>query len=85
MSENGYIEDNRVDESSENTEEEVPEFRVLTQEVVNEQVRSFGLIAPPLTRQLEELTRLVQGMVTTPHPSHYPRADYSVFSCAAVH
>ena len=34
--ENGSVEDNRVGNSSENTEEEVAEFRVLTQEAVNE-------------------------------------------------
>ena len=42
--------------SSENVEGEILKFQTLTQEAVNEQIR--GLIAP-LTRQLEELTRLV--------------------------
>ena len=37
---------------------------------VNEQIK--GLFAP-LIRQLEKLTRLVQGLVTTPHPRHYPK------------
>ena len=32
MSENGSIEDNRVGNSTENTEEEIPEVRILTQE-----------------------------------------------------
>ena len=36
MIENGSVEDNKVGNSSKNTEEEVPEVRVLTQEAVNE-------------------------------------------------
>ena len=44
--------------------EEAPEFQTLTQEAVNEQIRGF---ITPLTRQLEELTRLVQGMTTSWH------------------
>ena len=43
--------------SSENTEEENPEFRPLTQEAANDHIK--GVIAP-LARQLEELTRLFQ-------------------------
>ena len=39
MSENGSIEDNRVGNPSENTEGEIPEVRVLNQEVVNEQIK----------------------------------------------
>ena len=50
----------------ENTEEEVPECRSLTQEVVNEQVK--GLIAL-LTRQLEELTGSGDGDNTASEPS----------------
>ena len=44
MSENGSIEDDRVGNLSKNTEEEIPEVRVPTQEVVNEQIKGF--IAP---------------------------------------
>ena len=83
MCENGSTEDNKVCNSAEKTEEEASEVRVLTQEAVNEQMKRF--FAPPLTRQLEELTRLDQGLVTTPHPSHYPRANHSAISDAAVH
>ena len=61
MNENGSVEENRASSSSENTEEEFPEFRTFTE--------IKGFIAP-VTRQLEELTRLVQGIVTTLHPSH---------------
>ena len=42
--------------SSENVEGENQEFQTLTQEAVNEQIRRF---IAPVTRQLEELTRLV--------------------------
>ena len=67
MNENGRIEQNIAGNSSENVEGEGPEIHTLTQEVVNEQIKGFIV---PLTRQLEDLTRLVQGMVTQPHPSH---------------
>ena len=82
MSESGNLEDNRAANSLENTEGEVPEIRTLNQEAVNEQIKGF--IAPP-TRQLEELTPLIQGMVTTPHPSHYPKTDYSTNSGTTAH
>ena len=70
MSENGSIEENVTGNSSENVGGEVSEVQTLTEEAVNEQIKRF---IAPLIRQLGELTRLVQGMVTTPHPSHYPR------------
>ena len=82
MSENCSVENSRTGYSSVNAEEEVLEMRTLTQEAVNEQIQ--GCIVP-LTRQLEELTLLVQGMVTTPHPSIYPRTDYSTISGTAAH
>ena len=59
--------------SSENVEREVNEIQTLTQERVNEQIRGFIV---PLTRKKEELTRLVQGMLTTQHPDYYPRTDF---------
>ena len=82
MSENGSTEGNRAGIPLENTEEGVPQIRTLTQEVVNEQIKE--LIAA-LTKQLEDLTQLVQGMVIIPHWSHYPRIDYSAISGTAVH
>ena len=84
MSKNGSTEYNRAGKlnSSENTKEEVPEVCVLTQEAVNEHIK--GYIAS-ITKQLGKMTRLVQGMMTIPHPSHYPRADYSAISGAPVH
>ena len=67
-SESGSIDKNVTWNSSENVEE-VSEIQTLTQKAVNEQTKGF---LAPLTRQLKELTRSVQKMVTTPQPSHYP-------------
>ena len=69
MSDHGSIEENVTGNSSEFVRREVSEIQTLTQESVNK--RNKGFIAP-LTRQLEELTRLVQGMVTTQHPATTP-------------
>ena len=82
ISEIGIIEGNGVRNPSENLDEEFPEVRVLTQKVVNEQLNDF---MTPITRQLKKLTWLVQEMMTTPQPSHYPRADYSAISGESVH
>ena len=68
MSDNGSIEETITANSSEIVEGELYEIQILTQEAVNEQIRIF--IAPP-TRQLEELSRLVQRLVTTLHQDHY--------------
>ena len=67
---------------AENNEAEVPEVHALAQELVNEQMK--GIIAP-VTRQPEEMTRPVQGTVTTLNASNHPRADYSATSGGAVH
>ena len=64
MKKNGSAEDNRVGNSSKNTLKKVPKVRILSPEAVNEQMKKF---IAPLIRQLEELTRPVQGMLTTPH------------------
>ena len=82
MSENRSNEEYLTGNSSENAEGKVSEIETLTQEAVK--VQTEGFIAP-LTRQLEELTRLVLGMVTTPHPSHYPRTDFGTTSGTATH
>ena len=63
--------------SSENVEREIPEFQTWTHEGVKEQIRGF--IAPQ-TRQLEELTRLVQGMTTSWHPSSSPGIELGTIS-----
>ena len=67
MSDHGSTEEIATGISSENVEGEVFEIQTLTQEAVNEQVRGFSAA---LTRLLEELTRLVQGLTTTRHPNH---------------
>ena len=82
MSDHGSKEENETRISSENVEREVSEIQTLTQEAVNGQIRRF---IAPLTRQLEELTRLVQGMTTTQHPNHYPRTEFGTTSGTATH
>ena len=82
MSENGSVADNNAGNSSDIIEEELPEIRTVTQEVVNEQIKEF---IAALASQLEELTQLVYGMVTTPHPSHYSMTDYGTISGTAAH
>ena len=62
MKETGLIEDNSVGKSTKNNEQEVRKARHLTKETVNEQIEGF---TAPFTRQLEQLTRLVQRMLTT--------------------
>ena len=66
---------------SENVEGEVSEFQTLTQEAVNEQIRGF---IAPLTRQLEELTRLVQGTTISRHPNFYPKTKLGTTSGTAM-
>ena len=52
----------------------------MNQEAFNEEIK--GLNAP-VTRHLEELNRLVQGLLTTLHPNDY--TDYSTVSGTAAH
>ena len=66
---------------SENVERELPENQTSTQEAVNEQIRGFNA---PLTHQLEELTRLVQGMSTSRHPNSYARTELGTTSGTAM-
>ena len=82
MSDHGSTEGNVTGISSENVEREVSEIQTLSQETVDEQIRGF---LAPLTRQIEELTRLVQGMVTKQHPECYPRTDLGSTSFTATH
>ena len=81
MSHHGSTEESATRSSSENVEGEIPEFQTLTQEAVNEQIRGF---IAPLTRQLEELTRLVQAMTTSRHPNSYPRTELGTTSGTAM-
>ena len=82
MSDHGSKEENATGISSENIKGEVSAIQTLIQEAFNEQIRGF---IAPLTRQLQELTRLVQGMTTTWHPNYYPRTDFGTNSGTATH
>ena len=61
MSNHGGSEEITNRTSSKNVVGEVPGFQTLTQEAVNEQIRGF---IAPLTRQVQDLARPVQGMTT---------------------
>ena len=67
--------------SSKSVEGENPEIQTLTQKGINEQIRGF---IAPLTRQLEELSRLVQGMSTSRHPNSCPRTKLGTTSSTAM-
>ena len=77
MSHHGSAEEIANRSSSENVEGENPEIQALTPAAVDEPIK--GLIAP-LTRQLEELTRLVQEMFTSKHPNSYLRTELGITS-----
>ena len=53
-----------------------PGLHVLIQEEVNEEKRNH---TAPLTKQLDYLTRLIQGMKTVVHSTLYPKAGTSAF------
>ena len=82
MSDNSSIEENATGSSSENVQGKVSEIQALTKDGINEQTRGF---IASLTHQTEELTRLVQGMVTTQHPHHYDRTDFGTTSGTAIY
>ena len=67
--------------SSANVEGKFSETQTLIQEAVNELIRGF---IAPLTRQLEALTRLVPGLITSLHPSSSPRTELGTTSCFAA-
>ena len=81
MSKQGSTEEIANGSSSEFAGREVSEFQTLTQEAVIEQIRVF---IAPLTRQLDECTRLVQGMTTSRHPNFYPRTELGITSGTAM-
>ena len=56
------------------------ETRILTQEEVHEQIKSY---IAALTRQLEELIRLIHARSTADPPYFLQMADTSTNSCAA--
>ena len=82
MNNHGSTEEIANRNSSENIVGENPKMQTLTQEAVDEQIKGF--IAPP-TRQLEELTRLVQEMSTSRHPNSYPRIELGTTPGMAMH
>ena len=63
--------------SWENVEGVVSEFARLTQEAVNKQI---GRFIAPLTRQIEELIRLVRGTANPQHPNFYHRTELDATS-----
>ena len=65
MSGYGSTEENVTGNPFEYVEGEVSEIQTLNQKAVNDQIRGFTV---RLKRHLEELIRLVQGMVTTQLP-----------------
>ena len=81
MSHQGSSEQIASRSSSENVDGEILEVKTLAQEAVNEQIRGF---IAPLTRQLEELTRLAQGLTTSWHPNPHPRMELGVTSRTAM-
>ena len=63
----GSITENRpMMNAQERNVEDEPEVHILTEEEVNYQIRNH---VAPLTKQLEDLTRLIQGMATVRHPT----------------
>ena len=81
MSHHGTTEEIANRSSSENVEGGIPEFQTFTQEAVNEHIRGF---IAPLTRQLEELIRLVQEISTSRHPNSYQRTELGTTSGTAM-
>ena len=81
VSNHGTTEEISNRSSLENVKGEIPEIQTLTQEAVNEQIRGF---IDPLTRQLEELTRMVQEMTTSRHPNSYTRTELGTISGTAM-
>ena len=81
MSHHGITEEIANRSSSENVEGEIAEFQMLIQEAVREQVRGS---TAPITRQLDDLTRLVQGMTTSRHPSSYSKTELGTTSGTAM-
>ena len=81
MSHHGSSDKTAIRSSTENADREISDVQTLIQKAVNEQVRQFFA---PLTRQIEELTRLVQGMITFGHLNSYIRAEFGTTSGTAM-
>ena len=80
MTENNNTECSPIMKAPERNVDDEPEVHVLTQEEVNEQIKSH---IAHVTRQLEVLTRLIQGMSTAQHPTFYPGAGAGASFSAA--
>ena len=81
MSDHGNTEEKGTGISSENVEGEVFDVQTMPQKDVIEKIRGF---IAPLTLELEELTRLVQGTTNTRHPIYYPRTEFGTTSGTAI-
>ena len=67
--------------SSDIVERQISELQALIRETFNEQIRGF---IAHLTHQLEELTRLVQGMTTSRNQISYLRSELGTTSGTAM-
>ena len=80
MSEGNSSEANPIIIAHENKSDKECETHILTQEEFDEQIRDY---IAHLTRQLEDLTRLIQGMSFAHRPNLSPSAVTSGSSSAA--
>ena len=71
MSESNSTETSPIMNAPECDVEDEPELHILTQQKAKEQAINHKA---PLTKQLNNTTRLIQGMTITQHPTSYPRA-----------
>ena len=65
MSENNSFESSRIMSATEDSGNNESEARIQTQEEVHYQIKNYF---PPLTKRLEDLTRLIQGMLSGDQP-----------------
>ena len=79
MIENDILESSPTSSAPESNTDIESKLRILTQEV-DEQIKNY---IAPLTRQLGDLIRLIQEMLSAPRPNFYPRAGTSASSSAA--
>ena len=81
MSEDNISESHYEMNSHETNGKEEPEVRILKQEEVIEQNRN---VIEPIMRQLEDLTQILERVLVTLHPNHYPKLDTGA-SCTRTH
>ena len=75
------IESNRTESSpivnlTERNVKDEPEVHVLTRERVNDEIQNHSV---SLTKQLEDMSRLIRRMTTAQHPTSCPRVGNSAF------